>query len=97
MPFAFVGMAFGAFRLVVVVVLRVSFDLEEVVFFAVLIFGNKRSLSVVIVAGVHVDVEHIAARIESVVVWREAISIVLTTADRDKESKCYCKTNIIQN
>ena len=39
------------------------------------VLGSKRSLSSVAVAGVQVDIELTAARIESAVAWREAITI----------------------
>lgn len=49
------------------------FELPCAVVVWILDFGNKRSLSIVAVAGVQVDVEDTAARIESAVAWSEAI------------------------
>jgi hypothetical protein len=50
-------------------------ELTVVVVFAPSIFGNKRSLSIAAVAGVQVDVELTAARIEAAVACRESMMI----------------------
>jgi hypothetical protein len=55
--------------------------------------GSKRLLSSVAVAGVQVDVEPTAARIESAVVCREAITI--QNAEYDN-AKCYRRLHIIK-
>jgi len=49
------------------------FGFADKVASGLLVFGNKRSLRIVAVAGVHVEVERTAARIESAVACKEAI------------------------
>jgi hypothetical protein len=50
-------------------------ELVVVVVFGPSLFGNNRSLSIVAVAGVQVDAELTAARIEAAVVRRESMEI----------------------
>lgn len=55
-------------------------------------FGNKSSLSIVTVAGVHVDAEPTAVRMESAVACREPMMI----ANTDRCVQCYWRLDIIQ-